>query len=292
MKSTSSVLPIDVFAAAPSRTAERILWTYFLYSAVSLTLRGGPPVQLAVSWSIPVVIWTLGMLETRYGGRWSNYLRDWLPLGMILVAYWQLEWFSAHTGHRWQNVWIEWDRWLLDGIGLRRAIEAAGGLAPATLEAVYLSLYAVPTMAMAALYRAGARAQADRFLATLFLGTLLAYGLIPFFPTMAPRQAFPGADLPHYSSWWRSMNLWILDHADISTGVFPSGHVAVAFSAAFGMWRALPAARRQLAYAFFVIATMVFVATVYARYHYAADGAASIVVSMVAWRLTAWRDDA
>lgn len=290
MRPSSSVIT-SVPAIASIRTAERITIAYFLYTAVSLTLRGAPAEQLAVSWSIPIWIWGLATLESRYSRRWSNYLRDWLPQALILAAYWQLEWFSVHSGHRWQNLWINWDRRLLNEGGLRAIVELAGPILPAVLEAVYLSLYAIPPLAMTALYLVGARRNADRFLSTLFLGTLLAYGLIPFFPTIAPRYAFPGEDLPTYVSIWRTFNMWVLDHADISTGVFPSGHVAVAFAAAFGMWRALPAARRRLAYGFFAIAAIVFTATIYARYHYAADGLASIGLAAIAWRATAWRDD-
>lgn len=279
--------------AQPIRVAERVAIAYFLFTAVSLSLRGGIEAPLlAYSWSIPVFIWTLALAETRFSKRWSNYVRDWLPQGLILVAYWQLEWFSAHSGHRWQNVWILWDRTLLDGFGLRAAIEFLGPVIPAILEAVYLSLYAVPVLGMTAIYLAGQRRHADRFLTTLLFGTLLTYALIPFFPTISPRHAFPTEDLPNYLSIWRVINTWVLDHADITTGVFPSGHVAVAFSAAFGMLRVLPAARRRLAYSFFGIATIVFLATIYARYHYAADGLASIAIAAFAWRITAWRDEA
>jgi membrane-associated phospholipid phosphatase len=82
----------------------------------------------------------------------------------------------------------------------------------------------------------------------------------------------------------RWLNVWILDHADIHTSVFPSGHVAVAWSAAFGLMTALP--ERKPAGAIMAgLATLVAAATIYGRYHYAVDAVASIAVSVAAWRI-------
>ena len=53
--------------------------------------------------------------------------------------------------------------------------------------------------------------------------------------------------------------------------MFPSGHVAVAFSSAFGMLRALPEVR-WAGIGLTVYASLVFLATIYGRYHYAGDG--------------------
>jgi membrane-associated phospholipid phosphatase len=135
---------------------------------------------------------------------------------------------------------------------------------------------------MGLIYWFGERRQLDRFLTTLFLGTCAAYALLPYFPSVAPRVAFPGQDLPHYSGLWRSVNVFLLDHADISTSVFPSGHVAVAFSSAFGVLRVLPK-QRTILLMLFAAAFAVFAATIYCRYHYAADGVAGIGIALLAW---------
>jgi membrane-associated phospholipid phosphatase len=60
--------------------------------------------------------------------------------------------------------------------------------------------------------------------------------------------------------------------------VFPSGHVAVGFSAAFAMWLAVPA-HRGLGWTLLAGAVVVWITTIYGRYHYAADGLASFVVT-------------
>ena len=49
------------------------------------------------------------------------------------------------------------------------------------------------------------------------------------FSSVSPRLAFPSESLPAWHSVWRTINIWLLDHGDIDSSVFPSGHVAVAF---------------------------------------------------------------
>jgi membrane-associated phospholipid phosphatase len=229
-----------------------------------------------------MALWTLASIENRYSRNWSSIARDWTPLALILAGYWELNWFAGPATSHWNNLWIGFDRLLLNQLGLRAAIETFGGAVAGTLELVYLLLYTIPPVCMAALYLNGARKRSDRFLFTLLLGTFAAYALIPFFPTASPRTVFPNEDLPHYASVWRSLNVWLLDRYDISTGIFPSGHVAVAFSCGFGLLRALPEKRWWWS-GIFMVATLVFVATVYCRYHYAADGIASIGISTAAW---------
>src|SRR5207244_7229225 len=86
----------------------------------------------------------------------------------------------------------------------------------------------------------------------------------------------------------RHFNIWLLDHADIHSSVFPSGHVAASFSAAFGLLAALPELRR-IGGAMVVLALLIGIATVYGRYHYAVDVVASIAITVIVWRfLMAW----
>src|SRR5256885_8462475 len=63
----------------------------------------------------------------------------------------------------------------------------------------------------------------------------------------------PRSTLFPYTTLFRS-------HADIRTSVFPSGHVAAAFSAAFGMFTALPE-RKRIAGGMLVLALLIAAAT-------------------------------
>ena len=109
---------------------------------------------------------------------------------------------------------------------------------------------------------------------------LSTYALYPFFPSEPPRAVFPAADLPVMSAL-RQFNLAILGEYGIHMSVFPSGHAAAAFSSAFAMRRLLPehpwAGRRYLA-----LASLIAVATVYGRYHFAIDSLAGLGMALLA----------
>jgi membrane-associated phospholipid phosphatase len=179
---------------------------------------------------------------------------------------------------------------LILGGGLRAAVESAGFLLPSMLELGYLLLYAAPPVCLCILYWVGGRDRIQAFLFTLLLGTFAAYSLLPLFPVHGPHVAYPALDLPNFHGFARFLNVWVLDHLDMPTSVFPSGHVAVAFSAAFGMYRAVRT-RPAIWGSAFAYATLVFIATVYCRYHYAVDGLASIGIVATVCTAAGWRGD-
>jgi membrane-associated phospholipid phosphatase len=73
----------------------------------------------------------------------------------------------------------------------------------------------------------------------------------------------------------------------IHTSVFPSAHVAGAFSAAFGLRRALPDKPWVFRVSLWIAASIA-TATVYGRYHYLADAMAGFGMSLVAVIATAF----
>jgi membrane-associated phospholipid phosphatase len=206
-------------------------------------------------------------------------IRDWLPLAMILLAYREMGWFALpHQGHLLESHWVVWDRWVLRGGG-SSVIEALGPVGPSILEIAYALVYALAPFSVAALYLYGQRKEVDRFLLIFALGVLLCYVQFPWWPSEPPRVVFSGEDFPAYDTIFRRFNWWMLGSCGIHTSVFPSAHVAGAFSAAFGMKRALPGHRwayRVLG----VIAVLIAVATVYGRYHYLADATAGFLIAV------------
>lgn len=259
---------------------ESIAAAYFFYIALLATASRGTTPRLAALWVTPLVVLALCAAQRRHAGRWSSIIRDWLLLALILVGYWEAGLVNAAAG-RWDERLISFDR-VVFGHGLQQVVEAMGWVVPSLLEAVYLCLYAIPPICMAMLYMNRSRRRANHFLVTMFLGTFSAYALLPYFPTISPRLSFPNEFMPHYSGALRSINVWLLNHWDNSTSVFPSGHVAVAFSSAFGLLRAVPE-RRRLWQGAFLAATLVLTATIYCRYHYAADGLLSVGIATLAW---------
>ena len=78
--------------------------------------------------------------------------------------------------------------------------------------------------------------------------------------------------MPNVMTALRQLNLWLVGDYGIHSSVFPSAHVSSAFSAAWALLAYLPE-RKRFGWGMLVYAVSVAVATVYGRYHYAADAA-------------------
>ncbi len=209
-------------------------------------------------------------------------MRDWFPLALMLLAYREMGWFapSQHTP-RLELTWIAWDRVVLERFRLHAAIEVLGPVLPSLLEVAYTLVYTVGPFALAMLYLYGRRGRADQFLFTFILAVLLCYTQFPLWPSEPPRSVFAGEDAPSYDTVFRRFNWWMLGGYGIHTSVFPSAHVAGSFSAALAMMRALPE-HPWVGRFLLGLALLIATATVYGRYHYAADAIAGLVMSLMA----------
>lgn len=276
------------------RRYEWLLVAFFSYiAAFSLVLRR--PAGLAAAFAGLSIVVGIARIDVVTGRPWSRVLRDWMSPGYILAAYWSLAPLARGAEARhYDAIWVQWDRLLLHHYGLQALLERAGGIVPASLEFVYLLLYGLPSALVGWFYWRRRRDRLECFLEVMFAATLVTYAMIPLFPSGPPRLEFPGADFPSYLSALRRLNLWLQNGADITTGVFPSGHVTVALGCWFGLRRALPQERRLLL-GLAIYTGMLMLATIYGRYHYSADIVAAFTVALGAARLTQrleeWRPD-
>ena len=267
------------------RAFEWILALHFVYlSVLALVLPLRAPVPL-VALSLNAAVLGGGALvawaDSFRRGLLLGVVRDWYPFPLLLLTYREMGWFARpHLSQDLENAWVAWDRALLAG-GLRAAVESLGPVIPAILEISYMLVYALGPFAMAVLFLYRRRDRADVFLFLFVTGTLLSYGQFPFWPSEPPRTVFPGQDFPAYTSPFRHFNWWYLSSQGIHTSVFPSAHVSGAFSAAFGMLRALPE-HPWVGRALLVAAVLIATATVYGRYHYFADAAAGLAMALAA----------
>lgn len=268
------------------RSSEWLLIGYFAYVAL---ITQASPLDPQVKWlalAVLVLVTSslvvLGVAES-YGSREVfDVARDWMPLALTLVAYREMNWFSPLERNLSMELrWVEWDRRLLYGGGLQRAIESLGALVPAYLEFCYLLVYAVGPISVAILYAQHRRELVNRLLLVYLAGTLLAYALLPYFPSDPPRTLFAGTDMPNVVTPIRHLNLWIVRGYGIHSSVFPSAHVSSAFSAAWALFWLLPD-KRRFGWVMLAYAVSVAVATVYGRYHYAVDAVAGLGVSVIA----------
>ncbi|MCU1294852.1 MAG: hypothetical protein JWP08_3702 [Bryobacterales bacterium] len=271
------------------RASEWILVSFFAYVAIVShwfparpNLHHQPVIILAV-----VIALFLVLARLQHGGAAAavSACRDFVPILVTLVAFREMEYFLPHRfDHHFENIWITWDRTLLDSWHFRTAIEKLGPTLPLFLEFCYLLVYALPFYCVGVLYGQGRRSGVDHFLMVYLTGTLVAYGLFPFFPSQPPRLVFPNLDSPGIDTVLRQMNLAILRTATIHVGVFPSAHVSSAFSAAWGMFLILPR-KKVFGWTSLLYAVSVSIATIYGRYHYAADVLAGFAVSLGAGSL-------
>ena len=267
------------------RSAEWLLIIYFGYVAA---IAPRFPLQHQIVWRpflveflVCALFLALAYGQSREHAELFSIIRDWVPLALILLAYREMDWFSAmpHTFDL-ERRWVEWDRTILYRWGLQRAIEALGSLGPLYLELCYALVYAIAPFLVAVLYFQDRRARVNGAVFLYLLGTLLAYALFPYFPSDPPRVAFGGSDMPNVTTALRKLNLWLVGNYGIHSSVFPSAHVSSAFSAAWALFAFLPE-RKRYGWAMLVYAVSVAVATVYGRYHYAADAGAGIGISLV-----------
>jgi membrane-associated phospholipid phosphatase len=272
------------------RRSEWVLLSYFGYATVLALVR---PIALELRLRIVFANLVLGALYVVLARGRRERVRDWIPYPLVLLAYKEMGWLAVpHSGTALEESWIGWDRLLLDTWGARAAIESLGPVIPNLLEVSYLLVYAVPAYAVAVFYRERQASRLDDFYVVLLVGTLGTYALYPYFPSEPPRTVFPGQDLPTMVTHVRKVNLYFVNGYGIHTSVFPSGHVAAAFSAAFGLWLALREQRKQ-AIGLTVLAAVIAVATVYGRYHYAVDAVGGFLMAVLAYGvaayLRAWR---
>lgn len=265
------------------RAAERVTLAFYGYTALLALIYPISVWSRAISVAAPLLLCTFWMWAARQPGSAMLRVRDWTIPAAVVCGYWQMGWFAQSHMTELERTWLGWDRQVLDVWGLRTFLEHVPVLAW-FLELCYLLLYIVPPACLAVLYQRRAWKQVDKYLLTFASGTLAVYALLPAIPAASPRLAFAAQDVPAIHSVWRDVNVFILDRLDISTSVFPSGHVAVAFASAFGMKRALPG-DHTIFLVFFCLACGVYVATIYGRYHYAVDGLASFGISLVTWRV-------
>ncbi len=286
---------MDSIRIAPGTAVRRVEWvlTAFLSYAVAVTmiLPVAPALRsrvLLLNLAVILIYSAIARLDSLKPRLALSVVRDWMPLALILLAYREMGWLALpHPGHALEAHWVVWDRAILRG-GAKTLIEAFGPVLPSLLEIAYALVYALAPFSLAMLYVYGRRDQAGRFLFIFAVGVLLSYAQFPLWPSDPPRVVFAGQDFPLYDTIFRRFNLWMLGNYGIHTSVFPSAHVAAAFSAAFGISRVTPRPR-WLTRFLYSMAALIAVATVYGRYHYSADAAAGFLMAVFAVALESVR---
>jgi hypothetical protein len=203
--------------------------------------------------------------------------RDWLPVLLMLVPYWQTGQFFRGPSAKIQRWLLRLDlRWLGRDAARSGTSRTRLGFA---LEIAYVFCYPFVPMGLAALYIAGRRAHVDFFWLVVLTATYLCYAITPFFPAMPPRDALKSALTPQSGAALiadpaagpqnrgRRFNRWLQEWGSIHAISFPSAHVASALAVSLVLLRWMPVTGP----CFLAGAVFIAVAAVAGRYHYLLD---------------------
>jgi len=306
------------------RIPEWLLLGFFAYAATAslvftLSLR-----QRLVLLGLNLVACGVVMLLARFGTEERSpflaIVRDWIPCVLILVAYRESGLFvTPDPTHHLDNLFIRMDDVLLKNSWVVDLLTATSPWLQRYLEFAYFLCYPSVPLGIGALYLARRisrrraqelliaaatvstesdpsgdrhhdpafierryRTAIEQFWTTVLLAVLTCYVLFPFFPLTPPRELFRDLPGPQVAPLLRGMNHWILGRYAVGASLFPSGHVAAVTALALAIRAYLP----RTGVAFIVLAVSIAAATVYGRYHYAADALAGALVGIAGYLVT------
>jgi membrane-associated phospholipid phosphatase len=207
---------------------------------------------------------------------------------LILVAYRESGLFvNPDPTHRLDFLFVRWDKVLLENAWVERLLAVCSPWLQTYLEICYLLCYPLVPLGLASLYLArrsgvlggGETERAvNRFRTAVYLALLSCYAIFPLFPLTLPQDFSHDVPGPPVQPVLRKMNFWLLGHYSVNACIFPSGHVAGVTAAGLSVWAYLP----RTGVFFLIAAVSVAAATVYGRYHYAADALAGAMVGLAA----------
>jgi len=311
----SVVMPTGV------RVSEWLCLGFFAYAtAASFIFSLSLPQRLTLV-VVNLVASGVVMLLTRFGTEdrspFLAIVRDWIPCVLILVAYRESGLFvTPDPSHRLDYLFVRLDDAVLKNSPVAGLLTACSPWLQRYLEFSYFLCYPSVPLGIGVLYLArrmsmrtaqdhvktvgavGAcphaignrphdpalvqrryRLAIEQFWTTVLLAVLTCYVLFPFFPLTPPRELFHDLPGPQVAPLLRGMNHWILGRYAVGASLFPSGHVAAVTAMALAIRAYLP----RTGILFMVLAVSIALATVYGRYHYAADALAGTAVGLAAF---------
>jgi membrane-associated phospholipid phosphatase len=235
------------------------------------------------------IIVPVAILVARFAfdGFARSVVRDWLPVALLLVPYWQAGQFFTGPDERIQKWLAQTDEKALHV--LRRIVGSSenGGWAR-YFETAYLMCYPLVPIGLAALYLGHHRAAADFYWIVVALASDICFAVTIFVPALPPRLV-PGqtAEFGVAANDVRKLNLEVLNRGSIQAITFPSAHVASTTAVALVLTRFLPVTGAI----FLVIAASIAIGAFLGRYHYfldvalgAIEAAAVFLVGLLVFR--------
>jgi membrane-associated phospholipid phosphatase len=227
------------------------------------------------------------ILLAYWSRRWLGPLaavvvRDWLPVPLMLLPYWQAGQFFMGADPVAEKRLANFDRFFFRAIGISPAKTSISPAAGVYLELAYLLVYPLMPLGLATLYVTNSRQFANYYWIVVLLATYVCFAITPFVPAMPPRalESYEKFRMP--PSKLGAFNRFILRRGSIQAITFPSAHVASAMAAGLVLLRVEPYA----GLIFLLIGVSIAIATVVGGYHYAADALLAAMVAIVVFAAT------
>ena len=197
----------------------------------------------------------------------GSVVRDWLPVILLLIPYWQAGQFFAGPDKRIQEWLARTDEKVL-GILERMIVSSENRVWARYFETAYLMCYPLVPIGLAALYLGHHRVAANFYWIVVVLASDICFAITIFVPAMPPRLVPERAgEFGIAANEVRKLNLEILNRGSIHAITFPSAHVASTTAVALVLTRFLPVTGAI----FLVVAASIAIGAFLGRYHYFLD---------------------
>lgn len=203
-----------------------------------------------------------------------SILRDWLPVALMPMVYWQAGWCSSRVNKSFQAQLQRLDQKLLRS--WMRGIAKNPGFqwVAASLELAYISCYVLVPMGLGVLYLEDLERHSSDYWSVVLLATYPCYVFTAFVPTHPPRLLETADDV---SSDIRRFNLWIVRSLTTQLNTFPSAHVTATLGGSLVLLYYRPA----IGLVFVLLSIGIALGAVLGRYHYAADVLFAVAITVM-----------
>ena len=209
----------------------------------------------------------------------SPFVRDWVPLSYIAVAYYLTAWLFIRPSQALESWLMAWDHRLLGNPTTRFSAWPAAFVG--YLEVVYMLCFLILPGGLTALMLAGHASAANRYWTMVLAADLGAFAPLSVFQTRPPWLLETSPVLADKSV--RRVASYFVRHATNRVNTFPSGHVAVSFAVAAAVVHQMPLTGALL----FALSVSVSIAAVVGRYHYVIDILTGAVLAAAVWLVIA-----
>jgi PAP2 superfamily protein len=257
-----------------------VAFSFFIIASWLRPLTNQRRIAIAAIGATGVILITALQFADQFIPRFAVLVaRDWLPVALMPMVYWQAGCFSNRVNKSFQASLQRLDKKLLSSWMPNLAAKPSYRWVAVSLELAYLSCYVLVPMGLGVLYLAGLRRHNIEYWSVVLLATYPCYAFTAFVQTHPPRLLEPySADT--VTGKIRRFNLWIVRWLSIQLNTFPSAHVTATLGSSLVLLHFVP----SIGLAFVLVSIGIAFGAVLGRYHYAADVllAAALTVAVYA----------